>query len=477
MKNSRFSLWFGIEKREIMERLRKKYIGDKAFYKRYILIATPMIIQNAITNFVSFLDNIMVGKLGQEAISAVATVNQLNFVLSLAIFGAVSAGSIYGAQYYGKGDHKGHMFTFRFKLYMALIVTGLGIILFKFFGRDLISLFLTESEGASVDLALEYGLSYLGIMIIGLIPFAINQAYVTNIKETGQTLVPMLAGMVAVVTNAVLDYCLIFGIGPFPELKVAGAAIATVIARYIEAAIVLIWAHSNKEKNRYLKEAYKGFGLPVDIFKKIVLKGAPLMLNEILWAIGMSAVTQSYSVRGMNVLTAMSMTNTVANLFNIVFIQLGACISIIVGQYLGAGEMELAKDSDNKMIVFSIFCCTIMAAIMFACGHLFPEIYNVDQQIKDIAAKMIAVNAFWMPVCAFSHAAYFTLRSGGKTLVTFLFDSVFTCFVMAPLAFVLAHYTGLSIILVYFLVNGTELIKSIVGYFMVKSNIWLVQMV
>ncbi|MBO6127928.1 MAG: MATE family efflux transporter [Pseudobutyrivibrio sp.] len=456
---------------------KKKYIGDKAFYKRYIFLATPMIIQNAITNFVSFLDNIMVGQLGQEAISAVATVNQLNFVFSLAVFGAASAGSIYGAQYFGKGDHKGHMYTFRFKLYSTLLVTILGILLFAFKGRDLIALFLTESEGASPELALELGMQYLGIILIGLIPFAVNQAYATNIKETGQTVVPMFAGMLAVATNAILDYCLIFGFGPFPKLGVAGAAIATVVARYIEAAVVIIWAHHHRKANLYLEGAYRGLGIPKEIFSKILIKGAPLMLNEVLWAAGVSAVTQSYSVRGMNVLTALSISNTVGNLFNIVFIQLGACISIVVGQYLGAGELKEAKDADNKMIAFSVFCCTIMAIIMFAFGGLFPHIYNVSDDIRALATKFIAVTAIWMPFCSFSHCSYFTLRSGGKTLVTFLFDSVFTWVIMAPLAFVLAHYTGLGIVWVYFFVQGTEIIKNIMGYFMVKSDVWLVQMV
>ena len=461
----------------MLARLKKKYIGDKAFYRRYIFLATPMIIQNAITNFVSFLDNIMVGQLGQEAISAVATVNQLNFVFSLAVFGAASAGSIYGAQYFGKGDHKGHMYTFRFKLYTTLLVTILGILMFKVWGSLLISLFLTESEGASPELALSLGLQYLSIILIGLIPFAVNQAYATNIKETGQTVVPMVAGMVAVATNAILDYCLIFGFGPFPQLGVEGAAIATVIARYIEAAIVIIWAHTHADKNKYLAGAYLGFGIPRKIFNQILIKGAPLMLNEVLWAAGVSAVTQSYSIRGMNVLTALSISNTVGNLFNIVFIQLGACISIIVGQYLGAGELEEAKDADNKMIAFSVFCCTIMAVIMFAFGGLFPHIYNVTPEIRALATKFIAVAALWMPFCSFSHCSYFTLRSGGKTLVTFLFDSVFTWVVMAPLAFVLAHFTGLGIVWVYFFVQGTEIIKNIMGYFMVKSDVWLQQIV
>ncbi|MCR5417049.1 MAG: MATE family efflux transporter [Pseudobutyrivibrio sp.] len=462
----------------MLANFKKKYIGNKAFYRRYIFLATPMIIQNAITNFVSFLDNIMVGQLGQEAISAVATVNQLLFVFSLAVFGVASAGSIYGAQYYGKGDHKGHMYTFRFKLYGTLLVTILGIIVLATQGSTLISLFLTDSgNGASPELALSLGLKYLSIMFIGLIPFAITQAYATNIKETGQTVVPMVAGMVAVATNAILDYCLIFGFGPFPKLGVAGAAIATVIARYIEATIVVVWAHTHLELNKYLEGAFVGFGIPMDTFKKIFIKGAPLMLNEVLWAAGISTVTQCYSVRGMNVLTALSISNTVGNLFNIVFIQLGGCISIIVGQYLGAGELEEAKDADNKMIAFSVFCCTIMAVLMFICGPLFPRIYNVDSEIRELATRFIMVAAFWMPFCSFSHCSYFTLRSGGKTFVTFLFDSVFTWVVMAPLAFVLAHYSPFGIVLVYFLVQGTELIKNIMGYFMVKSDVWLQQIV
>ena len=462
----------------MFKRIRNKYIGDRAFYKRYIFLATPMIIQNAITNFVSFLDNIMVGQLGQEAISAVATVNQLNFVFSLEVFGAASAGSIYGAQYFGKGDHQGHMYTFRFKLYATLLATILGIVVFMGWGSNLISLFLTETgSGASKELALQLGLQYLHIILVGLVPFAVTQAYATNIKETGQTVIPMIAGMVAVATNAILDYCLIFGFGPFPVLGVEGAALATVIARYIECALVVIWAHTHRAKNRYLKGAYVGFGLPKDILAQIMIKGTPLMINEVLWAAGVSAVTQSYSVRGMHVLTALSISNTVGNLFNIVFIQLGACISIIVGQYLGAGELEKAKDADNKKIAFSVFCCTIMALIMFLCGGLFPQIYNVPTEVRGLATEFIAVAALWMPFCSFSHCSYFTLRSGGKTLVTFLFDSVFTWVVMAPLAFVLAHYTGLGIVAVYFFVQGTELIKNIIGYFMVKSNVWLVQMV
>ncbi len=458
--------------------LKEKYIGDAAFYKRYLCLALPMILQNAITNLVSFLDNIMVGQLGTEPMSGVAIVNQLIFVYNLAIFGAVSAASIFGAQYFGKGNHKGHMHSFRFKLYATLTVTAVTILLFITKGSALISLYLTDTTGSgATEVALQYGLEYLAIMMVGLIPFAINQSYATNIKETGQTLIPMIASFVAVGTNAILDYVLIFGLGPIPKLGVAGAALATVIARYIEALIVIVWAHAHKEKNRYLEEAYRGFGIPKSEFKAIIIKGFPLMLNEILWAAGMTTVTQCYSIRGLEVIAGLNIATTITNLFNIIYIQLGACISIVVGQYLGAGKLKEAKDADNKMIVFSVFCCVVVAAGMLLIGGFFPQIYNTSEQIKALAKSFIAVSAIIMPFCAFSHSSYFTLRSGGKTMVTFLFDSVFTWVVVVPSAFILAHYTGLGIVSVYFLVQATELIKVVIGYFMVKSNVWVVQMV
>lgn len=462
----------------MLEKFHRKYIGDRNFYKRYIALALPMIIQNAVTNLVSFLDNIMVGQLGTEQMSGVAIVNQLIFVYNLTVFGAVSAASIFGAQYFGKGNHKGHMYSFRFKLYAALTVTALTILLFVAKGESLISLYLTDTSGSgATDAALQYGLQYLIIMMAGLIPFAVNQSYATNIKETGQTLLPMIASFVAVGSNAILDYLLIFGIGPFPELGVQGAALATVIARYIEALMIIIWAHSHREKNRYLKGAYTGFGVPTDELKAIIIKGLPLMMNEVLWAAGMTAVIQCYSIRGLEVVAGLNIATTITNLFNIIYLQLGACISIVVGQYLGAGELEKAKDADNKMIVFSVFCCVIVAICMLFMGRFFPQIYNTSEEIRALATRFIAVSAIIMPFCSFSHASYFTLRSGGKTMVTFLFDSVFTWIVVVPTAFLLAHFTGLDIVSVYFLVQATELIKVVIGYFMVHSNVWLVQMV
>lgn len=128
------------------------------------------------------------------------------------------------------------------------------------------------------------------------------------------------------------------------------------------------------------------------------------------------------------------------------------------------------------MIVFSVFCCVIVAAVMLVIGGFFPQIYNTTDEIKGLATSFIAVSALIMPFCSFSHASYFTLRSGGKTMVTFLFDSVFTWSLLCRQRLCWHILQGLNYKRLLF-VQATELIKVIIGYCMVRSNVWLVQMV
>lgn len=462
----------------ILFKWKKKLIGDKAFYRYLILLAFPMIVQNGISSFVSFLDNIMVGQIGTEPMSGVAIVNQLIFVFNICIFGGVSGAGIFSAQFFGKGDYEGQKYTFRFKLYAVIVITAIACLLFTFLDEELISLYLSrEASVGNVDQALAYGKEYLAIMMIGLIPFAIGQTYVSTIRETGQTLVPMISGIVAVVVNLVLDYILIFGVFGAPALGVAGAAIATVIARFVECAIVMIWAHRHLDKNPYLRGVYRGLQIPGTILKDIFRKGLPLMFNEMFWAMGMAVIAQCYAVRGLEVVAAQNISSTISNLFNIVYLQLGNCISIIVGQKLGAGQLEEAKDADNKIIFFDVACCAVISLLMILLGGLFPEIYKTEPEIKALAKQFIIISALAMPLCAFSHCSYFTLRSGGKTIVTFLFDSVYTWVIVIPFAYVLAHFTSLTITTVFFLVSFTEIIKVVIGFFMVKSNVWLQNLV
>lgn len=461
-------------KKGIGRAMKKKLIGNREFYKIVLAVAVPIMIQNGITNFVGLLDNIMVGRIGTEQMSGIAIVNQLMMVFNISIFGAISGAGIFGAQFFGCDDHKGVRDTFRFKLYACLLIVIVGLLIFIFAGEPLILLYL-HGEGMEEQLnaALVYGKEYLAVMLVGLFPFALEQVYTSTLRECRETMVPMKAGIAAVLVNLVFNYLLIFGKFGFPELGVAGAAIATVVSRFVQAAIVIIWTHKHADRMKFITGAYASPVIPLGLVGNILKKGTPLIVNEILWAAGMAYLMQCYSVRGLSAIAALNISSTISNLFNTVFIAMGSAIAIIVGQLLGAGKMDEAKDTDTKLIAFSVACCVGIGGILALTAPLFPMMYNTSEEVKELATAFIRIVACCMPMAAFIHASYFTLRSGGKTIVTFLFDSVFLWCASIPLAYVLSRYTTLHVIPLYLACQLIDIIKCVIGFILVKKGVWI----
>lgn len=457
-----------------LKNIKNKYFGTKQFYKMTLGIAVPIMIQNGITNFVSLLDNIMVGQIGTEQMSGIAIVNQLLMVFNLAIFGAVSGAGIFTAQFYGKKDHEGVRHTFRFKIYIAILITLLSILILVLFGENLVEMYLLgEDRGLSIEEALRCSRAYLLVMYFGLLPFAIEQAYVGTLRECGETVVPMIAGVIAVALNLGLNYILIFGKLGCPALGVTGAALATIISRFVEAAIVIIWTHRHREKMPFIVGAFSSWKVPGVLTKQIIRRGTPLMVNEVMWAAGIAMITQCYSMSGFDAVAVGNIASTISNIFNISFIAFGDAIAIVVGQHLGAGRFEEAKDTDTKLITFCVVLCIVLGAVLYMVAPLFPELYKTTDEVKALAARFLRVSALFMPVWAFMHASYFTLRSGGKTIITFLFDSVYLWVIAYPVAYVLSRYTGMSLIPMYACVQSIDIIKCIIGFILVKKGVWI----
>ena len=455
------------------KQFKEKFIGDKEFYKLVLMVATPMMIQSGITNFVSLLDNIMVGQLGTEQMSGVAIVNQLMMVFNISIFGAVSGASIFSAQFFGKGDHEGVRNAFRFKLVNCLLFTVFAIVIFLTVGSALVQLFLNDGGAESIALTHQYGMAYLKVTIFGLIPFTLSQVYSSTLRETGETIVPMVAGVIAVLVNLVFNYLLIFGKCGFPEWGVAGAAAATLLSRIVETVIVMVWTHIHSAKNIFIQGVYKNFRIPPALAKQILVKGTPLLVNEALWSGGMAILTQCYSMRGLDAVAAINISSTVSNLFNVVFLALGGSIAIVVGQQLGSGELEKAVDTDRKMIFFSTSACLGMGLLMVLAAPIFPAIYNTSDVVKEYATNLIRIAAVFMPMYSYYHATYFTLRSGGKTVITFLFDSGYLWTIMVPVAFGLSRFTSIPLIPMYFICQCSEIFKAVVGTVLVVKKVWV----
>lgn len=458
----------------MLSTLKRKYIGSRAFYKMVLAVAVPIMIQNGITQLVGMLDNIMVGRVGTEQMTGVSIANTLLFVFNLAIFGAVSGAGIFGAQFFGNGNQEGVRCSFRYKLMIGALLCAVGTTVYLTLGEDLIRLYLRgEGTPEQIQASLGYAKEYLHILLISLVPFTLAQCYSSTLREGGQTMVPMVAGIVSVLVNLCFNTLLIFGYLGFPKMGSAGAAVATVIARFVEMAVVVIWTHAHRKECPFIQGAYRSLRIPGKLAWEITKKTIPLLTNETLWAAGMALLSQCFSVHGYDVVSANNIANTITNVFTVSFMAMGNAIGIIVGQLLGANKLEEAVDQDRKLIAFSVAVCVVTGALLACVAPIFPKIYNTTEEIRSLAASFTVISALCMPINGFANASYFTLRSGGKTLVTFLFDSFFVCVCTVPVALFLTHVAGVSIIPLFLITQLMDIVKCIIGYVMIKKGVWI----
>ena len=452
---------------------KRRLIGDRAFYAMVLAVAVPIMVQHGITSFVNLLDNVMVGRVGTEEMSGVAIANQLIMVFELGIFGGLSGAGIFAAQFFGSGNLEGVRNAFRIKLYIGLFVCFAAIAVFLFFGRDLVMLFLQgEADVGSTEVTANHALGYLRIMLLGFIPFMLAQVYASTLKECGETVLPMKAAVAAVFTNLVLNYILIFGKLGFPAMGGLGAAAATVVSRFVELGIVLIGAHRHSDRYAFMQKLYRTLLVPAPLLRSVLLKGLPLLANELLWSGSMAMLSQCYSLRGLSVVAAMNINSTVMNLFSVVMMAMGNAVAIIVGQQLGSGDLERAKDTDRKLIAFSFVLSLVVGGILASLSGLIPLIYRTEDTVRGLASQLLRVTALSMPIDCFAVTCYFTIRSGGKTLITFLFDSAYSWVVTIPIAFCLVHFTGLTIVSVFLIVRLSAVIKAVIGIILVRSGFW-----
>lgn len=452
----------------------KRYIGSKAFYKMVFIIALPMIIQNAITNFVNLLDNIMVGQLGTAEMSGVSVVNQLIFIFNLAVFGISSGAGVFTSQFFGSKDMDGIRQTMRYRLLASLTVSAVFIAAVVVKQDALIGLFLEAESAADAATYLAHGKKYLAIMLWGLPAFALSSAYSGTLREGKQTMVPMVSGTVAVCVNLVFNYILIYGHFGAPKMGVEGAALATVISRYVELVIVVAWTHLNPQKCPYAPRLYKNLYIPWKLLKRLVLKGIPLMGNEILWSFAITFMNQRYASCGAGVLAALNITSVINMLSNVVTLSLGNVTGILLGQMMGAGkEKQEIRSESRKLIFLSFVTGIVFGGLLMVIAPLFPRLYNTSDEIRAMAGSMIFILAIFKPVMGLVHSSYNTIRSGGKTWMTFINDSGFMWCISAPLAFCLTTFTDLSILPIYFLCQMPEVLKLIMSFIILKGDGWM----
>ena len=448
--------------------------NDREYIRKLLKIAIPMMIQNGISNFVNLLDNLMIGRVGTNALSGVAIANQLSFVFFLVIFGATAGVGIFTAQYKGNGDDDGIRSTFQFKIVFNTLLATLCTVILAVFSPSLINLFLLgEGDPADAAETLAIGVSYMNILLISFIPVGLTQAYAGTLRDLGSTKVPMFASLCAIFVNLVGNYLLIYGHFGLPALGASGAAIATVISRFVELGILVVYAGRHPDLFPFIRGAFKKIRITRSQALRFLLKALPLMANETLWSLGMTTINQSYSYRSLDAVAAMNIQSTIWNLMGVAFIAMGEAVGIMMGHILGAGELDEARKKAGKMRMVTVLCGLVFGLLLALISPFFPLLYNTSDYIRSLATGFILISAIYMPFCAYTHASYFIIRSGGNAFITVLFDSVYTWAIVVPLAFILSRFTNMSVTLMLTIVNGMEVIKCFIAFAFVRSGIWV----
>lgn len=452
----------------------RRFIGSKKFYKSLMIVVVPIVLQMFITQFVSLLDNLMVGQVGGSEMTGVSLANQLLFVFNLAVFGSMSSASIFGSQYFGAKDKEGYQESFRFKWLLGLVVFTVSTLLFIFLDDELITFFINNSEDQTTDpvVALESAKAYLMIMLVGNLPFIIKEIYSTSLREMKETFVPMLSGIIAIIVNLLFNYLLIFGKFGFPELGIKGAAIATVLSRVVEMLVVVIYSYAKINKYDYFKGAYSKT-LKLKSVKMFMPKTIVMVSNEVLWSLGLTLILSCYALRGLDAVASLNICNTVSNVFWTIGSSIGNAAAILLGAQLGASKLKEAKEDSYKILFFALIVSIVFASIMVGSAYLVPGIYKVSDQIKELSRDLILLTALFIPMHTVDTVMYFILRTGGKVLITFAFDSLFIIAVKLPMALVLANFTTLAVIPMFLIITAMDLIKVVPGYILVDKGVWL----
>mgnify|MGYP002559644460 CR=1 FL=1 len=436
--------------------------------KQIWTIAYPILISLLMENMIGLTDTAFLGRVGEVELGASALAGVYYMAIFMLGFGFSIGVQILIARRNGEGRLREIGPIFQQGLLFLLFFAAVMFFVSKSFTPLLLRRLIDS------DAVYTAAISYLDWRIYGFFFSFAAVLFRAFYVGTTNTRILTANSVVMVLTNVVLNYILIFGKFGAPEMGVEGAAIATVISRYVELAIVAGWAHSHKARNAFIVGAYRSMYIPGKLLKSITVKGMPLLANEFLWSSGMAVLNQCYSTCGLDVVPAMNICSTLFNLGSVVYLSMGNSVGIIMGQMLGAGHSEEdVRDTNRKLIAVSIASGVMFGGLMAAVSEAFPGIYNTTDAVRHLAAQLIWISAVMMPFGSYLNATYFTLRSGGQTFVTFLFDSCFMWVFCVPLAFCLSRFTNLPILPLYAICQATDFIKCVIGTVMLKQGKWI----
>ncbi len=440
--------------------------NDKYFYKNLFTIAVPIIIQNFINSLVNMMDTVMIGRIGTVEIAAVGVGNQIFFFYTIILFGVSSGGAVFTAQFWGKNDLVGIRRTTGLCLLIAVAISGLFTAGSLWAPEWMIGLY-------SHDPALiAAGAAYLHTLSGAFFPFAVSFVLTLIMRSVERVRLPMVATIISLFLNVVLNYFLIFGVGPFPALSVVGAAIATVIARWAELSILLVAAY---RKKYVMTGSFRElFGFRVPFVRRFFQIALPVMINELIWSAGITMQNIIFAQTSTEAIAAFSITTTVSQLNWVFFIGIGNAAGVLIGKKIGEGADGTAREYAFRIAGFAPLSAAGLGLLLIPLSWTLPLLFNVDANVFAIIDSMFIILALAYPFRAFNMAMIIGVcRAGGDTRFSVFYDVSFMWLFSIPLAALASFVFHVPAWFIYVILSAEDPLKMFFGLRRLKSGRWL----
>ena len=439
-------------------------LKDKKFLKKFFAISFPVMIQMLVSFLVSFVDNVMVGGISDDVVGAVFSVNQISFFFFVITYGLLSGASIYVQQFSGAKDAKHLQQAVRYKLWIGLIFLLIFIPMILFFGETIIRFYARSSTNQ--DSIVVEAMLYLPIIVASYIPLMFANVYGSTFREIGKTKLPVLISVISLFINATLNYVFIYIV----KNGIVGVGIATLIARLVEMTLLIVISHLKQET--FTVDLYKNLRVERKLIKAINKKTVVMLINETLWSGGIVMQQLALASR-VNVLSTLSIVATTTEIFGIIWAGLAIGVGVMLGTTLGEGKIEEAKFLSKKLIWMGIIISLTLGFIMFWLAPIIPKLWgSVDTNQQEMATSILTIYMFLLPFFSIANVTYHTLRSGGKTTQALLLDGTVMWLLTVPLAWILATFTSIPLVLLWAIVQSIDLAKASFGLYLVGRYDW-----
>lgn len=446
-----------------------KLFDDKDFLRNLLWLSLPVAAHNFIISSLNFIDNMMVGQLGEKSIAAIGVAGQFFFLLIVFMFGICSGASVFIAQFWGARD----IIRIRHVLGISLVSSCLISLLFTFSGfffpHVIADIFTSDSEVAALTI------DYLKPVSLSFTVTAISFTFAFALRSTEKVVLPLIASSISVFINIFLNYGLIFGKFGMPEMGVKGAAVATLIARTFEMIFLISIIYRNGyEIAANLKDM---FSFSREFIKRFINVASHVLYNEIAWAVGTVTYYWAYSQIGTESLAAVNISNAVERMAFVGFIGMCHGAAVIIGKKIGENETEKVFEYSRKLLFMSPLFAIFTGIIIFVLTETILSLYKISADVHIMARNLIFVLALIFPVKMYNMMGLVSiLRSAGDTKYCFLIEGGAVWFIGVPMA-ILGLCSGLPVYMVYTMVNSEEIFKMIMIFRRFSAGNWVNRLV